>query len=193
VLRQPMEDKVIHISRINGSYTYPADFMLLAAMNPCPCGYYGTDGGQQCNCTAGQINRYIGKISGPLMDRIDIIVETSAVKYKDLADNGRSESSEEIRKRVEKAREIQLGRYRKTKYLFNSQLNGAAINKYCSLNSSAQQLMNLAFHRMNLSARGYNRVLKVARTIADLDGQDVICEKHLAEALQYRNLSGLIP
>ncbi|HZX21104.1 MAG TPA: YifB family Mg chelatase-like AAA ATPase [Clostridia bacterium] len=193
VLRQPMEDRVIHISRINGSCTYPADFMLLAAMNPCPCGYYGTDGGQQCNCTAGQINRYVSKISGPLMDRIDIIVETSSVKYKDLTDNTGSESSEEIRKRVEKAREIQLERYKKTKYLFNSQLNGAAINKYCSLNPGAQQLMNLAFHRMNLSARGYSRVLKVARTIADLDGQDVICENHLAEALQYRNLSGLIP
>ena len=193
VLRQPLEDRVINISRINGSYTYPADFMLLAAMNPCPCGYYGIEGGQQCNCTPYQINRYINKISGPLMDRIDIIVETSAVKYEDLTDNKRSESSEEIRKRVEKAREIQLERYKKTKYLFNSQLDGAAINKYCILSSTAQQLMNLAFNRMNLSARGYSRVLKVARTIADLEGKDIICENHLAEALQYRSLSGTTP
>lgn len=188
-LRQPLEDKVVHISRVSGSYTYPADFMLLAAMNPCPCGYYGTDGGQQCNCTPHKINRYVNKISGPLMDRIDIIVETSAVKYKDLTDNRGAESSSEIRKRVEKAREVQLERYKKTKYLFNSQLNGAAINKYCCLSSPAQQLMNIAFHKMNLSARGYSRILKVARTIADLDGEDIICEKHLAEALQYRNLS----
>lgn len=193
VLRQPLEDRVIHISRVNGSYTYPADFMLLAAMNPCPCGYYGTDGKNQCNCTPHQINRYVNKISGPLMDRIDIIVETVAVGYKDLTDNRQSESSEEIRKRVEKARETQLERYKKTKYLFNSQLNGAAINKYCSLDPPAQRLMNLAFHKMNLSARGYTRVLKVARTIADLDGEDIIHENHLAEALQYRKLSGLIP
>jgi magnesium chelatase family protein len=193
VLRQPLEDKVIHISRVNGSYTYPADFMLLAAMNPCPCGYYGTEGGQQCVCTPHQINRYVNKISGPLMDRIDMVVETSAVKYENLTGGKGSESSREIRKRVERAREIQLERYKKTKYLFNSQLNGAAINKYCSLGPSAQQLMNSAFRKMNLSARGYSKILKVARTIADLDGKDIIYENHLAEALQYRNLSGLTP
>ena len=107
-LRQPLEDKVVHISRINGSYTYPADFMLLAAMNPCPCGYYGTDGGKQCRCTPYQINRYINKFFVHLLDRIDIIVETTAIRYKDLTDNREAESSEEIRKRVEKAREIQL-------------------------------------------------------------------------------------
>ncbi len=191
VLRQPLEDKVIHISRANGSYTYPADFMLLAAMNPCPCGYYGTEGGQQCNCTPNQINRYINRISGPLLDRIDILVETSAVRYEDLTDNRQVESSEEIRKRVETARKIQLRRYKNTKYLFNSQLNKAAIDEYCVLSPTARQLMNIAFDKMNLSARGYSRILKVARTIADLDGKDVICEKHLAEALQYRNLSGL--
>lgn len=193
VLRQPLEDRIIHISRVNGSYTYPADFMLLAAMNPCPCGYYGTNSGQQCNCTPYQINRYVSKISGPLMDRIDIIVETSAVEYKDLTSNKKFESSKEIRQRVERAREIQLERYKKTKYLFNSQLNGAAIKKYCSLTPSSQQLMNLAFNKMNLSARGYSRILKVARTIADLDGSETICDNHLAEALQYRNLNGLIP
>lgn len=192
VLRQPLEDRNIHISRINGSYTYPADFMLIAAMNPCPCGYYGTNSGQECTCTASQVNRYVGKISGPLIDRIDIIVETSAVEYKDLISNKKIESSKDMRLRVEKAREIQLERYKKTKYLFNAQLNGAAIKKYCSLTPSSQKLMNLAFDRMKLSARGYSRILKVARTIADLEGSDVIAENHLAEALQYRNISGII-
>ncbi|MBU5677404.1 YifB family Mg chelatase-like AAA ATPase [Alkaliphilus sp. MSJ-5] len=192
VLRQPLEDRTIHISRINGSYTYPADFMLLAAMNPCPCGYYGTNSGQECSCTPYQINRYVGKISGPLMDRIDIIVETSAVDYNDLISDKNVESSKDIRFRVEKAREIQLERYKKTKYLFNSQLNGASIKKYCSLTPSSERLMNLAFDKMKLSARGYSRILKVARTIADLGDSDVICEDHLAEALQYRNLNGLI-
>lgn len=134
----------------------------------------------------------MGKISGPLIDRIDIIVETSAVDYSDLISDKDVESSENIRLRVEKAREIQLERYKKTKYLFNSQLNGSSIKKYCSLTPSSKQLMNLAFDRMKLSARGYSRILKVARTIADLDDSDVICENHLAEALQYRNLNGLM-
>lgn len=193
VLRQPLEDKVIHISRAKASYTYPADFMLIAAMNPCPCGYYGSVGGQECTCTPYQIKRYINKISGPLMDRIDMIVETPAVEYKDLTSKKKSESSRYIRVRVEKARNIQLKRYENTRYLFNSQLNGAAINKYCSLTSPAKELLGLAFQKMNLSARGYSKVLKVARTIADLDGKTTINETHLAEALQYRNTRGMIP
>lgn len=193
VLRQPLEDRSINISRVNGSYTYPADFMLVAAMNPCPCGYYGDNSGQECTCTAYQVNRYLSKISGPLLDRIDIIVETSAVEYKDLISTKKLESSNDIRLRVEKARKIQLERYKKTKYLFNSQLNGAAIKKYCVLTPTAQKLINLAFDKMKLSARGYSRVLKVARTIADLDESDIIDENHLAEALQYRNTNGLIP
>lgn len=188
VLRQPLEDRSINISRVHGSYKYPADFMLIASMNPCPCGHYGTKSGHECTCTPYEIKKYSGKISGPLMDRIDLIVETSAVDYKDLISNKKIESSEEIRLRVEKARDIQLDRYKNTKYLFNSQLNGASIKKYCLLTSSAQQLMDLAFDRMKLSARGYSRVLKVARTIADLSESNYITDSHLAEALQYRNI-----
>ena len=193
VLRQPLEDRNIHISRVNGAYTYPADFMLIGAMNPCPCGYYGTNSGKECKCTAFQVSRYVSKISGPLIDRIDLIVETSAVEYKDLISDKKVESSKEIRLRVEKARDIQLDRYKKTNYLFNSQLSGAAIKKYCVLTPSSQKLMDLAFEKMKLSARGYSRILKVARTIADLECSDIIAENHLAEALQYRNVNGLIP
>jgi len=167
--------------------------MLVAAMNRCPCGYYGTNSGQECSCTAYQVNRYVSKISGPLMDRIDIVVETVAVEYKDLISDKKIESSNEMKLRVEKAREIQLERYKKTKYLFNAQLNGVAIKKYCSLTPASQKLMNLAFDRMKLSARGYSRILKVARTIADLEGNDSIAENHLAEALQYKNVNGLVP
>lgn len=192
VLRQPLEDRNIHISRVSASYTYPADFMLIAAMNPCPCGYYGTNAGQECNCSPHLINRYVGKISGPLMDRIDIVVETSAVEYKDLVSSKTFESSQDISARVEHARELQLKRYKKSNYLFNSQLNGAAIKKHCKLNAQAEKLMNIAFDKMKLSARGYSRILKVARTIADLDSSDIICENHLAEALQYRNVNGLL-
>lgn len=189
VLRQPLEDRSINISRVNGSYRYPADFMLIASMNPCPCGHYGTDSGHECTCTPYEIRRYSNKISGPLMDRIDIIVETSSVEYKDLISNNREESSNEIRGRVEKARDIQLDRYKNTNYIFNSQLSGESIKKYCLLTSSAKKLMDLAFDKMKLSARGYSRVLKVARTIADLDESNVITDSHLAEALQYRNIN----
>jgi len=190
-LRQPLEERQIHLSRVNGSFTYPADFMLIAAMNPCPCGYYGSN--NSCNCTASQVKRYISKISGPLLDRIDLIVETSAVEYKELTESKEAECSEKIRARVEKARDIQIERYKKTKYLFNSQLGGASIKKYCVLTPTAKKLMNLAYDKMNLSARGYSRILKVSRTIADLDSSDLIEEKHLAEALQYRNINELIP
>ncbi|NWN98630.1 MAG: YifB family Mg chelatase-like AAA ATPase [Bacillus sp. (in: Bacteria)] len=189
VLRQPLEDRSINISRVNGSYRYPADFMLIASMNPCPCGHYGTDSGHECTCTPYEIRRYSNKISGPLMDRIDIIVETSSVEYKDLISNNRAESSNEIRYRVERARDIQLDRYKNTNYIFNSQLSGESIKKYCLLTSSAKKLMDLAFDKMKLSARGYSRILKVARTIADLDERNVITDNHLAEALQYRNIN----
>lgn len=191
VLRQPLEDRYINISRVNGSYTYPADFMLLAAMNPCPCGYYGSNSNQECRCTPYEINRYVGKISGPLMDRIDLIIETSAVEYKDIIKDEKAESSKEIRLRVERARKIQLDRYKKTKYLFNSQLRSSSLKKYCVLTPEAQKLMSLAFDKMKLSGRGYSRILKVARTIADLEESHHIAESHLAEALQYRNLKGI--
>ncbi|SES67094.1 magnesium chelatase family protein [Natronincola peptidivorans] len=193
VLRQPLEDGFITISRVNGSFTYPAKFMLIGSMNPCPCGYHGTEGGQHsCSCTPQQIIRYAGKVSGPLLDRMDIIVETTAVSYADLTNNKSTEGSKEIRKRVEIAREIQLDRYRGTKITFNSQLTPSAIKKHCKLDDQSQQLLRNAFEKMKLSARAYNRIIKITRTIADLDESPTIKMNHLAEALQYRKVSSLV-
>ncbi|MBM7613642.1 YifB family Mg chelatase-like AAA ATPase [Alkaliphilus hydrothermalis] len=189
VLRQPIEDGYISISRVNGSYVYPSKFMLVASMNPCPCGYYGSRTEQQCTCSPNEIRRYISKISGPLLDRIDLIVETSAVTYTDMVCNQKSEGSKEIRQRVKKAREFQLERYEGKNVLSNSQLSPSDIKKYCKLDKDAEELMKVAYDRMKLSARGYNRILKVARTIADLDHQEEIASNHVAEALQYRNMT----
>lgn len=188
VLRQPIEDGFVSLSRVNGSYTYPSKFMLIAAANPCPCGFYGTNGGKECTCTPQQIRRYMGKISGPLLDRIDLVIETSAVTYGELATGQKNEDSRAIRKRVEAANLIQRNRYRKSKILNNSQLSPSGIKKYCSLEPEAKTLMEQAFNRMNLSARGYNRILKVSRTIADLEGSKGIELNHVSEALQYRNM-----
>ena len=192
VLRQPIEDGCISISRANGSFTFPSKFMLIASMNPCPCGYYQTKGGRDCTCTLQQINRYIGKISGPLLDRMDIVVETAAVEYGDLVNQKKMEASKDIRVRVEGARNIQLERYKSNNVLSNSQLNANLVKKYCQLDSPAKSLMSKAFEKMKLSARGYHRIIKVARTVADLDVSEIIGEKHLAEALQYRNISNII-
>jgi len=193
VLRQPLEDGCVTISRANASFTYPAQFMLIASMNPCPCGYYNADGhGEECSCTPYQINRYVSKVSGPLLDRIDIIVETSAVSYKELTSKVESESSETIRERVESARERQLERYKGTKLTFNSQLGSADIKKYCVLDAPTKKLLSTAFDKMKLSARAYNRIIKISRTIADLDGSDMIQVNHLAEALQFRQNNNLM-
>lgn len=187
VLRQPLEEKNVTISRINATLSYPADFMLIASMNPCPCGYYGDDE-RECNCSPRQINNYLSKISGPLLDRIDIHVEVKATKYEHLKGSSSSETSETIRKRVNKAREIQLERYRGSNVLFNSHLNPRNIEKFCSLGSQENQLMQRAFENLKLSARAYHRILKVARTIADLEPSEKINIYHLSEAIQYRNL-----
>ena len=186
-LRQPIEDGVITISRAARTVEYPANFMLVASMNPCPCGYYGSKT-HECTCTPLQISKYVSRLSGPLMDRIDLQIEVSGVTYDDLAEKGYSESSEEIKKRVDKARNIQLERYRGTGVYSNSKMNSEMIKKYCALDAESEKLLKNAFDKMGLTARAYTRILKVARTIADLDGKENIEASHISEALQYRNL-----
>ena len=187
VLRGPLEDREVTISRVNASLTYPANFMFVASMNPCPCGYYGSKD-KECTCTPEAISRYMGKISGPLLDRIDIQVEVSQIKYKKLASEDRIETSEEIKKRVDKARKIQLERYKKDGIFSNSELTPSLSNIYCKLDLKSKEIVQNAFDKLGLSARAYGRILKVARTIADLDGKENIEAKHIAEAIQYRSL-----
>ncbi len=186
VMRQPMEDGKVTIARVSGTLTFPSDFMLVAAMNPCPCGYLGS--GDKCHCTVNEIAKYQSKISGPLLDRIDLMVEMPAVGYEDLQSTASGESSTEIKKRVVKAHEIQLLRYKKEGIFFNAQLNAAQVEKYCVLGEAEQKLLKAAFSSMDLSARAYHKILKVARTAADLDGSEEITVRHLAEVLQYRSL-----
>ena len=186
VLRGPLEDGKITISRVNATLTYPSKFMLVASMNPCPCGYYGSD--KECNCSNQAINKYLGKISGPLLDRIDIQVEVSSVKYKNLDSNIQEETSEQIRKRVEETRKIQLERYKECGIYSNSELTPKLIEKYCKLDEKSKTLLEKAFNRLGLSARAYARILKVARTIADMEKSENIQSSHLLEAIQYRSL-----
>jgi len=186
IMRQPLEDGNVTIARVNQTVTYPADFMLLAAMNPCPCGYLGD--GDKCHCTQNEVIKYTSKISGPLLDRIDIQVEASAIKYDDLNSNERQESSSEIKNRVVRAHRLQLQRYKDDNIQFNSQLTAPLIEKYCILGQKEQTLLKAAFDRLNLSARGYHKILKMARTVADLDQSENITARHLAEVIQYRSL-----
>ncbi len=185
-LRQPLEDGEIHISRVNGSMTYPARLMMAASMNPCPCGYYGYS--DKCTCTPDKINRYMAKISGPLLDRIDIQVEAGPVNYKELDSSGAEERSKNIRQRVIAAHKIQLERYANENVRFNSQLSAAQIEKYCSLGYMERTILKNAFDTLNFSARAYHKLLKIARTIADLDGSENINVNHISEAIQLRNL-----
>jgi len=188
VLRQPVEDGKVTISRAAMSLTYPAQFMLVAAMNPCPCGY-ATDPENECSCTPMQVQKYLAKISGPLLDRIDIHIEVPAVKYKDLAGEATGETSEIIRQRVEQARQIQLQRFHGHKDIFcNARMETKDIRKYCRIDSQGEELMRTAINRLGLSARAYDRILKVSRTIADLAGAAEILPEHLSEAIQYRSL-----
>ena len=182
-LRQPMEDRKVTISRVNGTVTYPSEFMLVAAMNPCPCGYLGDE---RCHCSNGEISRYRNRISGPLMDRIDIFIETPDVKYDELNSNEVCETSADIKKRVAAARDIQLRRYKKEGIFFNSQLSAAQTAKYCVLEKDAEEFVKTAFENLKLSARAYHKILKLSRTIADIDGSKKITLAHAAEALQYR-------
>jgi len=187
VLRGPLEDKIVTISRVNASLTYPSNFMFVASMNPCPCGFYGSQD-KECTCSEQAISRYMGKISGPLLDRIDIQIEVTPVKYQKLDSSERVETSEEIKKRVNKARKIQQERYDNEEIYSNSQLTPKLIERYCKLNEESRNILELAFHRLGLSARAHGRILKVARTIADLEGKENIETNHIAEAIQYRSL-----
>ncbi len=184
ILRQPLEDKKIHIARTRGNFIYPADFMLVAAMNPCPCGYFPNR--NQCSCSEGEVKRYLSKISGPILDRIDITVEAPKVDIKQLSANGANEGSADIKARVIGARNRQLERYQGTKYHFNAELAGGDIKRFCPLGAKEQELMEQIFTRMNLSARAYHKIIKVARTIADLEGVEQIGCGHLSEAACYR-------
>ncbi|QTA91671.1 YifB family Mg chelatase-like AAA ATPase [Desulfonema magnum] len=187
VLRQPVEDMKVTISRAASTITYPSSFMLIAAMNPCPCGYY-SDPKHECSCTHQQIIRYRSKISGPLLDRIDIHVEVPAVPYKELMGKLSAETSENIRKRVSAARKIQSERFARTKIYANAQMGSRHIRKYCEIDDASANLLEAAIDKLGLSARAYNRILKIARTIADLDGASDIRVNHISEAVQYRNL-----
>jgi magnesium chelatase family protein len=188
VLRQPLEDKKITISRTKETISYPANFMLVCSMNPCPCGHYG-DPYHACTCSTTQIQRYIGKISGPLLDRIDIHIEVPAVNYKEISSRKLSENSESIRKRVVKARQIQQERYKNAKNIFkNADMGTKQLRKYCELDSASDELLKIAMEKLGLSARAYDRILKVARTIADLEDSEKITVVHISEAIQYRSL-----
>jgi magnesium chelatase family protein len=186
-LRQPLEDRIVTISRAQGSITFPADFMLVASQNPCPCGYL-TDPDRECVCSQNQILKYQQRISGPLMDRIDLIIQVDKVKTEDLVtkQTAQEESSQSIRSRVEQARENQYQRLSEYGIYTNSEMNVRQIQEICQLDTQSEQLLKQAIQKMNLSARAYNRILKIARTIADLEGQKDISTNHIAEALQYR-------
>jgi magnesium chelatase family protein len=188
VLRQPMEDGHVTISRASMSLTYPAQFMLAGAMNPCPCGYHG-DNTHDCNCTPVQIQKYMSRISGPLLDRIDIHIEVPAVKFKDLAGEPSGEKSDAVRLRVNNARKVQLKRYKSEKKIFcNAHMESRDIQRYCPIDDQSKGLLKLAITKLGLSARAYDRIIKVARTIADLEATPNITSSHISEAIQYRSL-----
>lgn len=192
ILRQPMEERMIHIARSHGTYTYPADFILIGAMNPCPCGHYPDLG--RCTCNEHEIHQYIGRLSRPLLDRIDICMDVPRVEYRQLISihnhgvNTKNETSAEIRSRVIRARKIQEERYRGTSFRFNADLGVKELQKYCLLGKKESLLLEKVFEKMSLSARSYHRIIKVARTIADLDGEEQIAERHLSEAIHYKSL-----
>jgi magnesium chelatase family protein len=187
VLRQPIENGEVTVSRAVASITYPASFMLVSAMNPCPCGYL-SDPRHQCTCTPGQIYRYRRKVSGPLLDRIDIHIEVPAVPYKELSTEYTGETSEVIRQRVVRARETQLARFSKDRIYCNGQMKTRHIKKYCTLKDEAQNLLETAMQKLGLSARAYTRILKLSRTIADIEYSGEIHSHHISEAIQYRTL-----
>ncbi|MBC7960968.1 MAG: ATP-binding protein, partial [Vallitaleaceae bacterium] len=186
VLRQPLEDGQVTISRVHSTLTYPSNFMLICSMNPCPCGYFPDH--EKCGCTPPQIKRYLSRISGPLLDRIDLHVEAAKVDYNDLYRTIDQESSADIKTRVQCVQTLQKERLKNSPAFFNSNLTVQQIHKFCAVEKSGQELMKEAFAKLGLSARAYHRILKVSRTIADLDGAEIIKDKHIAEAIQYRSL-----
>ena len=187
VLRGPLEDRKITISRLNSTIIYPCNFMFIASMNPCPCGYFGSKE-KECKCKPEQIRKYINKISGPLLDRIDIHIEVAGIKFSKLQSNKKVENSKEIKNRVNKARKVQIERYKEYNIYSNAELTPKLIEKFCELNDASKIILEKAFKKLGLSPRAYGRILKVARTIADLDTQAKISPKHLTEAIQYRSL-----
>jgi magnesium chelatase family protein len=189
VMRQPLEDHTVTIARASMSLSFPARFMLAAAMNPCPCGFFN-DKSRECMCTPPMIQRYVAKISGPLLDRIDIHIEVPAVQYKELRGGAAAEGSAQIRERVMNARERQRTRFRKSgdKIYSNAQMTTRQIRAHCELDAAAERLLERAMQQQGLTARAHDRILKVARTIADLEGAEHLAVAHLAEAIQYRTL-----
>jgi len=186
ILRQPMEDKVARLVRLNGNFEYPSDFMLVAAMNPCKCGYYPDM--QKCRCNAASIERYINRISQPLLDRIDICVATMQIPFEELNGESKEETSEQIRARVMEVHERMQYRFREENFLFNSQIPAAKIKEYCKLDAKQESYMEQTYKKLNLTARAYHKILKVARTLADMDKSEDILMKHLNEAICYRNV-----
>lgn len=186
-LRQPLEDLVVNISRASGSVTYPSNLMLIAAMNPCPCGFYGHPA-KECKCSDAARKRYMDKVSGPILDRIDIHIEVAPVEYDQLSGRGKEESSADIKKRVDKAREIQRKRFEGTNVSCNAKMTPKMTKEFCVLSTDADKLLKISFEKLGLSARAYDKILRMARTIADLDDSDNIEMNHIAEALQYRSL-----
>lgn len=186
-MRQPIEDGVVTISRVAGTLSYPCSVMLVCAMNPCPCGFYGHPS-KKCTCPPGAPGRYLSKVSGPLLDRLDIHIEVPQVNFDELSDDTKGELSENIRARVNTARRIQLRRFDGTKITSNSQMTAEMTRRFCVMTDNASSMLKASFDRLGLSARAYDKILRVARTIADLDGSEMIDVRHIAEAIQYRSL-----
>ena len=186
-LREPLENREVVINRLSGNYRYPCNFMFVASMNPCPCGYYG-DEERECKCTPQEIHRYLRKISGPLLDRIDIQIDVQRPKFEKINSKESVESSEIIRERVNKAKMIQIERYKKYRIRSNSEMNTKMISEFCNLDRNGEELLKNAFQKFKFSVRAYEKILKVARTIADLENKENIDIKHIAEAIQYRSL-----
>lgn len=186
-LRQPIEDRKVTISRVAGTLTYPSSIMLVAAMNPCPCGFFGHPT-KNCNCSPQAVHKYLGKISGPMLDRIDLHVEVPPVDYTALSSSAKEETSAQIKARVNKARKIQQERYKGTGISCNADLTPALLKKFCPLTDDASKYLELSFERLGMSARAYDRILKVARTVADLDGSEIIQKQHIFSAISFRSL-----
>ena len=185
LMRQPLEDGKVTISRVSGSTTYPAEFMMVCAMNPCKCGWYGDPSGR-CKCSQQSVENYQSRISGPMLDRIDIIVEVASVHFEDLRSRAEAEASGAVKERVNAARRIQLERFGDGSGMCNARMGPQELRSYCALSDDCAAIMKQAFDTMGLTARSYDRILRVARTIADLDGSREIALPHLAEAIQYR-------
>lgn len=186
VLRQPIEDQVISISRASAKFQYPCSVMVVCAMNPCPCGYYGHPK-RSCTCSQSSVHRYLNKVSGPLVDRLDIHISVPPVEFENLSDKRKAEPSSAIKERVEKARRLQIERFKGTDIKCNAKMDAASTRKFCKMSDNALMILKASFERLSLSARAYDKILRIARTIADLDNEEIIEVKHITEAIQYRS------